>query len=580
MASTVSLFSGLSGLATNSRRMEVVGNNISNINTTSFKSNRMFFQPTFSRDFSLGTAPSSASGGTNPGQIGLGVTLAGTQRNFSNGAISSTGVNTDLAIEGDGFFLVNRGTEQFYTRAGAFVFNAENDLVTITGDRLQGYAVDENFNIVQGQLANVNIPIGSLTLAEPTRNVSFSGNLKANGKVAATGANIDIGATGLVDGTTLLTALGGGTAIVDTDVITLTGAQRGDKTLPDASFTVTATSTVDDFMRFLRDAVGIVVDGGYQAGDPTGAAEAGGISLVAGPPPAMRLTGNLGEANDIDITGTNIVLKDVAGAVKNSPFSTFKQNAADGESVRTTFIVHDSLGTPIEVDLTMVMVARNADGTFWRAFAHSDDDSDVALHLEQGPRAEPPLGPVPLIQFDNFGRLLSNPQVQIEIDRTNTGASDALSVNLLMESNGDGITALSDNTAARSNIAAVFEDGARLGVLSSFSVGVDGVITGGFTNGLTRTIGQIALAAFTNPEGLVDVGNNLFRVGPNSGTALVTEPINFGTGRVLGGALELSNVDLSEEFINMILTSTGYSASSRVITTTDQMIQQLLQIGR
>jgi flagellar hook protein FlgE len=580
MASTVALFSGLSGLATNSRRMEVVGNNISNINTTSYKSNRMFFQPTFSRDFSLGTAPTGANGGTNPGQIGLGVSLAGTQRNFSNGAISNTGVNTDLAIEGDGFFLVNRGTEQFYTRAGAFVFNAENDLVTITGDRLQGYAVDENFNLVRGQLSNVNIPIGSLTLAERTQNVSFSGNLKANGKVAASGTTLDIGAADLVDGTTLLTALGGGTSLADTDIITISGAQRGDKTLPDAEFTVTATTTVDDLIRFMRDAIGIVDGGGYQAGDPTGAAEPGGYSVVAGTPPVIRLVGNMGEANDIDLTATNITIRDAAGAQKNSPFTANKVSAADGESVRTTFVVHDSLGTPIEVDLTMVLVARNADGTFWRAFAHSGDDSDIALHLEQGPRAEPPTGPVPLIQFDNFGKMLSNPDVQIEIDRTNTGAADSLSVNLQLQSNGDGITALSDNTAARSNIAAVFEDGARLGVLSSFSVGVDGIITGGFTNGLTRTIGQIALAAFTNPEGLVDVGNNLFRVGPNSGTALVTEPINFGTGRVLGGALELSNVDLSEEFINMILTSTGYSASSRVITTTDQMLQQLLQIAR
>ncbi|HWB20126.1 MAG TPA: flagellar hook-basal body complex protein, partial [Phycisphaerales bacterium] len=105
-------------------------------------------------------------------------------------------------------------------------------------------------------------------------------------------------------------------------------------------------------------------------------------------------------------------------------------------------------------------------------------------------------------------------------------------------------------------------------------------ISGSFTNGLTRTIGQIAMAKFSNPEGLVDVGNNNFRVGPNSGTALITTPGRFGTGNVIGGALELSNVDLSQEFINMILASTGYSASSRVITTTNDLINQLLQIGR
>src|SRR5262245_33220466 len=147
MASTTALFTGLSGLSANSRRLDVIGNNIANINTTAFKSNRMTFAPTFSRNFSLGTAPSNASGGTNPTQVGLGVTIAGTQRAFSNGAISATGVATDVAIEGDGFFIVNANGEQLYTRAGAFSRNQNNDLVTIDGAHVRGFTVDNNFNI-------------------------------------------------------------------------------------------------------------------------------------------------------------------------------------------------------------------------------------------------------------------------------------------------------------------------------------------------------------------------------------------------------------------------------------------------
>ncbi|MFN7022121.1 MAG: flagellar hook-basal body complex protein, partial [Phycisphaerales bacterium] len=103
---------------------------------------------------------------------------------------------------------------------------------------------------------------------------------------------------------------------------------------------------------------------------------------------------------------------------------------------------------------------------------------------------------------------------------------------------------------------------------------------GGFTNGLTRTVGQVALATFSNPEGLVDIGSNLFTPGPNSGTPIIGEPLSLGAGRIVGGSLELSNVDLSQEFINLILASTGYSASSRVISTTDQLMQQLLVLGR
>jgi flagellar hook protein FlgE len=126
----------------------------------------------------------------------------------------------------------------------------------------------------------------------------------------------------------------------------------------------------------------------------------------------------------------------------------------------------------------------------------------------------------------------------------------------------------------------VSQDGSAIGTLSNFSIGEDGTISGSFTNGLTRNIGQIALAKFTNPEGLIDVGDSLYRIGPNSGTPLVGAPGDFGSGRLLGGALELSNVDLSQEFINMILASTGYSAASRVITTTKELIDQLLVLGR
>ncbi|RMD61863.1 MAG: flagellar hook-basal body complex protein, partial [Planctomycetota bacterium] len=124
MASTTSLLTGLSGLTAHARRLEVIGNNIANVNTTAYKSNRLVFAPTFSRTLNAGTAPTANSGGTNPGQIGLGVTQAGTQRNFQNGALSVTGGVNDLAIEGDGMFIVDRDGEQVYTRAGAFQLNS------------------------------------------------------------------------------------------------------------------------------------------------------------------------------------------------------------------------------------------------------------------------------------------------------------------------------------------------------------------------------------------------------------------------------------------------------------------------
>src|SRR5690606_11960035 len=120
MASTTALFTGLSGLTAHSRALDVIGNNIANVNTTAFKSSRTMFAPAFSRTIKIGSEPGDTAGGSNPRQVGHGVTIAGVQRDFRGGTISPTGDPRDLAIEGEGMFVVGRGEDQFYTRAGAF----------------------------------------------------------------------------------------------------------------------------------------------------------------------------------------------------------------------------------------------------------------------------------------------------------------------------------------------------------------------------------------------------------------------------------------------------------------------------
>src|SRR5688572_2134733 len=120
MASSVSMYTGLTGLHAHARDLEVIGNNIANVNTTAFKANRAVFSNLFARTIRDGLEPRGTRGGSNPYQVGMGVFVAGTQRNFGVGAINDTGRPGDLAIEGDGFFSVRRGAETFYTRAGAF----------------------------------------------------------------------------------------------------------------------------------------------------------------------------------------------------------------------------------------------------------------------------------------------------------------------------------------------------------------------------------------------------------------------------------------------------------------------------
>lgn len=583
MASTNSLFTGLSGLNAHSRQLDVIGNNIANVNTTAFKSSRMLFAAQFPRTFSNGSPPSEASGGTNPGQVGLGVGVAGTQRDMRSGSISVTGDNRDLAIEGDGFFIVDRAGGDAYTRAGAFRPNEAGELVTISGDRLRGFGVDSAYNIVEGELVNLSIPVGSLTIAEPSTLVRFDGNLNATGQAATHGASISLSAGGgvgfgLVPGATVLPAApnvleamsllieiqdpeaAGSPLFSEGQSIALTGAEKGSRRLPDATFEIGATSTVQDLLAFLNAALGLQVDHGA---NPDGVTPGASLDPLTG---LIRIAGNTGQANDLDLDSSDIRLLDGSGVLVGQPFVATKAAAADGESVRTTFIAYDSLGAPVSIDLAAVLESKTASGTTWRYFVESADDSDPDKRIATG-----------LLNFDNLGQLASGESASIEIDRVGTGAASPLGISLEFAGPTDAVTAYASTA---SSIAAMYQDGSPLGTLSGFGVGPDGTITGSFTNGLSRTLGRVALATFRNPEGLVEQGSNLFSLGPNSGTPVVTTATEFGTGRIVSGALELSNVDLGAEFINMILSSTGYSASSRVIRTADELLQQLLVLGR
>ncbi len=586
MASTTALFTGLSGLISNSRRLDVIGNNISNVNTTAFKSNRMQFTPTFSRNFSLGTAPGANSGGTNPGQIGLGVTVAGTQRNFNNGAIGATGVATDVAIEGDGFFIVDLAGTRHFTRAGNFVRNPQNELVTQSGARVMGFGVDEQFNVIEGNLVSLAVPVGTLTLAEASRNVIFNGNLNASGQVGTTGSvhtsrawYTDAAMTIPVDANTNLSTTdiymsdgaGGSVLAFDSSVnpksITVSGIEKGGKDLGSKTFAFSATPVagtdsngvlLSDFTDFIKDVLGL-------DNSAVGSASNLGGNVVINASGQLVITGNEGTVQDLALETADFVVN-APGAGSGQPLVLQKSGPANGESVRTSFVVYDSLGTPLTIDLTFTLQQTSASGgTTWQFVAESNDNDALQRLIGLGE-----------VTFDASGHFTNATNQSFSITRTN-GAVSPLTVNMDFNSGTNAVSSLTDSA---SNIAAVYQDGSPIGTLSNFSIGEDGRISGSFTNGLTRTIGQVALAKFSNPEGLVDAGDNLFRTGPNSGTPLVAMPRDFGTGRLVGGALELSNVDLSQEFINMILASTGYSAASRVITTTDELIKQLLVLGR
>ena len=343
------------------------------------------------------------------------------------------------------------------------------------------------------------------------------------------------------------------------DVLTLTGT-KGGANLPPQTFTVTATSSVGELSNFYEQGLGI--DTNVPANP---AVPAPGVTLdpdAANPNSAfLDITGNEGGANKLEVTGAQFI-----NQLGLSPLTlTDGTNAAGvpsdpaGESVETSITAYDSLGNPVDVNLTAVLETTANTGNTWRFFATSPDNAGGAgTVLGNG-----------TLTFDAQGNLKASTGTAINISRQGTGARSPMAVNL-------DFSQMTELASAGSTMVLGSQDGLPPGTLASFSIGTDGTITGSYSNGVKQTIGQVAMASFANPDGLNNLGGNVYTEGANSGVAAISAPGQLGTGQIRSGALELSNVDLSTEFTNLIIASTGFSASSRVISTSDQLIQDLL----
>lgn len=572
MGLTTSLYTGLSGLNNASQLISVAGNNIANVNTTAYKASRIDFQTQISETRSRGSAPTTTLGGTNPTQVGLGTRVGGVTRNFGNGSVQPTGVNTEMAIEGNGFFIVDDAGSQRYSRAGNFKLDNALNLVTQSGALVQGWGVDRNFNVQVGSMGPMKIDLGNLRVAEATKNVRFSGNLNGAGTVGVNRSVINSGTlytdntqTTQATATDLMTNLydGNGALMFNAnDVITISDASKGGATLPDHTFQIGAANTtssdangttLQDFLDFLTDTLGVNKS---ISGDPAGATITNGQIVV---------TGNKGAVNDLDLQGADLILNK-GSSTPSTPFSFNKSSTADGESVRTTFTAYDSLGSTMTFNLSVVLDSKTNAGSTWRFFVESEDDSRLMRNIGTG-----------TLLFDTNGQIDTISNNAITINRGGTGGGSIQSINLRFDQPAGAMSALAD---VSSQLSSLSQDGTQLGTLEDFSVGSDGVIRGIFSNSQTRTLGQLVLATFTNPQGLVEKGSDLYEVTASSGDASVLTPQSGGAGKIIGGAIELSNVDLSQEFINLITASTGFSANSRMLTTGDRLIQELLQTIR
>jgi flagellar hook protein FlgE len=561
MGLTSALFTGLSGLNTNQFRIDTIGDNIANANTTGFKGSRSMFQTQFAQVVTLGTPPSANQGGSNGIEVGLGSMVGATQRNMQQGSTETTGLATDMAIDGNGFFVVRSSdVRQAYTRDGSFLLNADNCLVTADGYYLQGFGVDQNFKVVPGVMSDLKIPLGLTSQSRATDSVKLSGNLSSSnaligsqGSLFRSQALVSDAAGTIATGATALTAVRSATAagtplFANGDVITVSGVKKGGRDVPAAQFVVGTTgTTVSDYMNWLNSSLGINTNTAVGVpGSPGASIDAAG---------RITVTGNVGTENALVMPADAI--QNGSGSIPITMADSGQK--AIGQSVYTSFTAYDSLGKPIQVNVTMVLESQATGGNTWRFYAESPD-SKSGRTVGTGTAT-----------FDQSGNITSTTPLSINIDRSNTGAATPLTIDM-------DLSAVTGQSTAGSSLVMTGQNGFPPGTLNAFSIGADGTITGTFTNGLSRTLGQVSLATFSNPAGLTRETNNVFRSGPNSGDAVVSVPGDMGAGQVMSGALELSNVDLSREFIGLINASTGFSAAGKVITTSDKLLNDLLML--
>ncbi len=801
------LSTALTGLTASETTIDVVGNNVANANTVGFKSSKPLFATQFLQTLSLGSAPTDTRGGTNPRQVGLGVKVAEITTDFTQGTIEVSASPSDLAIQGDGFFIVQGAQgEELYTRNGVFKTNSSNELVSITGQRLLGFGVDDNFDVQKTELVPLTIPLGSAQVAQATENVTFAGTLSPTGDVATqpgiitsaalgdasqpippnvasgdftsvappsfTTTPVDGGAGTIAAGTytyriaavnadgeqgppspastsvtiaanrqitlnplpavpsgftsynlyragadgvysQVASGLAGGAShtdsvatgsgdlpdtlaqgnysyyitfyntadgsesrptsligpqsltvdgrrvafsnlptpaapfdalriyrnsptasdsfrLVTTPAITGTASgflasgassfidglsesdwatqeqinldnppinpatlltnvvrrdgnnyftlfeegvlqfngKKGGRTLSTKTMDVTATSTVQDFIEFAQDSFGIRDDipTPDKDDDPSVVLSAGGdVDASTG---RISFIGNYGVDNQPEISLASLKLTPTGGTEQSINLGFGTTQEAIGNSAVSSFVAYDSLGIAINVRVTAVLESRDGESVTYRWFADSPDHQSSTGGVVS-PRISVGTG---LIVFDGEGSVssVSNNTVSIARDATSSGT-------LEFDLDFTGLSGLASDT---SSLSATQQDGSAPGVLTSYIVGEDGVIRGVFGNGVTRDLGQLQLARFANNSGLEQKGENLFGTGVNSGLPIVDNPGAQGIGTIIAGAQELSNTDIGQNLIDLITASTAYRGGARVITTVQQLYDELLNLRR
>lgn len=536
-----SLNSGVSGLRAFQTKMDVIGNNIANVDTAGFKSSRVSFAEMMNER--LGRSGGGESAPQLNNQVGLGVRVASIDRDFSQGAMQSTGIGTDLAIEGEGFFVVGEGGQNLMTRAGNFVFNKDGNLVDQAGHSVQGYNADQSGNILGGgTTSDIRIDFENALPPKQTEIVTLAGNLNAS-----------TSKTKVLQAQSGFSTTGGGVATLGTDINdlnqTITDLADGDQISFDVVLNDGTTQTITH--TFDSTTGGTMGDMINDFNTQIGAGE-GTLALVDG---LMVLrSAQLGtsdlEISNVSVTGT--------GTMNFPGFQTTQEGETNTQTMSTT--VYDELGRAHSLMLEFTQTDVNE----WEYSANFVDGQEITS------------GATGTVEFDELGQLTSDSSLNITFEPGNGANATSFEVQLGDSAQGTRFTQYSGSNSAK----VIKQDGYTLGELVDVSIDGDGRVQGIYDNGNSMVLAQLALARVQNQSGMEMVGSGLFRATSAAGEVFIDTAGNFAETSINSGSLEGSNVDLAKEFTEMITSQRAYQSNARVISTSDEMLMEAVNLKR
>jgi len=424
---------------------------------------------------------------------------------------------------------------------------------------------------------DIAIRLGQDTSAQKTTNVGINGALNSDseailgtlGGLLETAQFTDTAglaaSTDPIDTTTLLTSMyndGEAAPIFAVDDELTFSGQKGGRQLKEETLIITAGMTVQDLMTFFQQSLGIPDPAeGIGATSNLSPAEFPGMAMktfvAAGDEGVIQIIGVPGTLNDVDISTSDLQLN---GADLDLGFT--KIQDANGESAILDFPVFDSLGEQVDVKMTAYLESRTASTATFRYIFESKEDSNLDSFLETG-----------TVSFDGDGLVVNGSEAQFSIARGNS-AADTLDISVDL-SNLRGVS-----NGESSILGFGGQDGSGPGTLTNFVIDESGLIKGVFDNGIIRTLGQVALGRFSNPQGLLEAGQGSFRQGVASGEVQIVAPGTSGAGSIRAGSIELSNTDIGRNLVDLIIASTNYRGNARVISSIQQLVDELLVLGR